>query len=73
MRFIYTSHAGERMKKRKIKKFEIEQTILNPERWLYDKDDSQKSHAVKQWSHRTIEIVYISKVDEIKIITAFVL
>lgn len=73
MHFNYTDHARVRMLKRKVTEFEIEQTVLNPDNWPYDEDDPQKYHAIKYWAHRTIEAVYISKIDEIKIITVFVL
>ena len=73
MRFSYTNYAIERMQTRKVTEFEIEQTILNPENWHYDEDDPQKYHTTKHWTHRTLEVVYISKADEIKIITGFVL
>jgi len=73
MHFNYTDHARERMQNRKVTEFQIEQTVLNPDNWQYDEDDPQKYHAIKHWAHRTIEVVYISKIDAIKIITVFVL
>jgi len=72
MRFSYTNHALKRMQKRRVTEFEIEQTILNPENWHHDEDDPKKYHAIKHWAHRSLEVVYVSKVDEIKI-TVFVL
>ena len=73
MHFYYTNHARERMQKRKVTKFEIEQTILNPDNCYFDEDDPNKYHAVNHWHYRTLEIVYISKSNEIRITPAFVL
>jgi uncharacterized protein YuzE len=72
MKIRYTSHARNRMRVRKVSEFEIEQTVLNPDIWHYDEDDDTKLHAIKNWGHRTLEIVYISEPTEIRIITVFI-
>lgn len=72
MEIRYTNHARNRMKIRKVSEFEIEQTVLNPDTWQYDEDDDAKLHAVKDWGNKTLEVVYVSEPEEIRIITVFI-
>lgn len=70
--FKYTKHARDRMRLRKVSRFEIENTILYPNRQFPDPDDEEKTHAVRRWPSRTLDVVYVSGAKEIRVITVIV-
>jgi hypothetical protein len=68
--FYYTRHARERMTERKISKEQAQIAVLEPDSWHYGKDD--EIIAVRKFGKRTIEVVYESLPEYVKVITVMV-
>ena len=60
------------MRLRRVSKFEVENTILYPDKRFPDPDDKEKTHALKYWPRRTLDVVYVSMVKENRVITVIV-
>ncbi|WP_366513579.1 DUF4258 domain-containing protein [uncultured Corynebacterium sp.] len=71
MKVIYTYHARQRMKRRKISELEVEETIHNPEITTGGKKSSQKVLR-KHVSGRFIKVVITREQDVLVITTAVV-
>jgi hypothetical protein len=56
MRIIYTRHARQRMKQRKIKPEQVEETLEIPDELL--PGDNGQEIAIKQYGNREVRVVY---------------
>jgi len=67
---LYTKHARQRMKERKVSKEQVEATVLNPDRWHYGEDG--EIIARRKIDKRTVEVAYLSLPEAIKVLTVMV-
>ena len=67
MKIFYTNHAKDKLKRRKIEKIWVEETIKYPDYYIKVK---HKHNAIKKLNGRTLKVVYV-KEKHIKIITLF--
>ena len=72
VKFRYTRHARNRMRLRGVSEFEVEHTILYPDKRFPDLDDEEKTHALKVWPRRTLDVVYVSTAKETRVITVII-
>lgn len=67
MEFVYTLHAEDQMKERKIHKIWVEDAITFPDK---TERKENKYYVIKKLNGRTIKVVYV-KENYIKIITSY--
>ena len=67
MKIIYTSHAEEQIKERKILKLWIEETIKSPDD---TKRTENKFYIIKRLNGKTLKVIY-TKENFIKVITSY--
>ena len=69
MNIVFTTHANERMKQRRISHQEIEAVLEKPDTIFYTYED--KKIALKYFKNKTIKVVFSQKDETVVIITAY--
>jgi len=65
----YSIHAMQRLIERNITRYQIEKVIINPDYTIKRVD--QEIEAYKEFSARTLKVVFIEKESYIKVITIY--
>ena len=66
---IYTDHALERMRVRRIKKAWVEEAIKNPDSVIHARQGKKQS--IKKINGAEISVIYVEKSNHIVVITVF--
>ncbi|HEX6387122.1 MAG TPA: DUF4258 domain-containing protein [Anaerolineae bacterium] len=66
MRIIYTRHARQRMKQRKVTEEQVEETLTTPD--ILEPGDSGGSIAIRRYGGREVRVVYDEPEEDVYVV-----